>query len=127
MLIIRLAPLYLFAILSFGGALNCHANIQDEAVEAEVALPKVQELYVEIKDHKFIPEFIEARANTKIKLIVENKDDLAEEFESVDLHRERMLPPKQKITIIIAPLKIGKYHFFGEFHPDSANGYLIVK
>lgn len=80
-----------------------------------------------IKDHKFTPDEIRIPAGQKIKLIVDNQDSTPEEFESDDFRREKIIAGNTKGTIFVGPLKPGKYHFFGEFNLDSANGYLIAE
>lgn len=86
----------------------------------------LDEYFLIIKDHKFIPEKLEIPANIKIKLIVENQDDEAEEFESFDLKREKIIPAKGKIKINIGPLDPGEYKIFGDFHSSSASGLIVV-
>lgn len=80
-----------------------------------------------IKNHRFEPDYIEAPTNQKIKLKISNLDDMIEEFESIDLRREKIIPPGKSITIVLAPLKEGEYNFFGDFHQDTARGILKVK
>jgi plastocyanin len=80
-----------------------------------------------IRDHKFVPAEITVPARKKIKLVIENQDATAEEFESHELNREKVVPPKGKITIFVGPLEPGRYPFFGEFHKETANGVLIAK
>ena len=63
----------------------------------------------------------------KVKLIILNKDDVAEEFDSFGLNREKVLFPQKKSTIFIGPLKPGSYEYFGEYHPNLARGYIIVE
>ena len=87
----------------------------------------IAEFKIQIKDHKFIPSTISAPANEKIKLIVENLDSTIEEFESSDLSREKLVGSGKSITITVGPLEPGKYSFFGEFHPKTAQGTLIIK
>jgi plastocyanin len=82
---------------------------------------------VVIKDHKFVPAEIAVPAGKKIKLIVENQDATAEEFESYELNREKVVPAKGQITIFVGPLSPGRYPFFGDFHKDTAKGVLIVQ
>ena len=86
-----------------------------------------QTIELTIKDHKFLPSEIKAKANTKIRLVVENLDNEIEEFESFDLKREKLVLPLSKTIIVIAPLKKGTYYFFGDFHQDTAKGNLIVE
>lgn len=80
-----------------------------------------------IKNHYFQPSIIEISSNQKTRLTVCNNDDTVEEFESVDLKREKLVPSHSCVHIILAHLKPGKYNFVGEFHQDTANGYIIVK
>jgi hypothetical protein len=80
-----------------------------------------------IKDHKFQPTEIEIPAGRKIALIVKNEDSTPEEFESIELRREKVVPGGQQITVYIGPLKPGRYEFFGDFNPKSARGHIIAK
>ena len=82
---------------------------------------------ITIKDHKFHPAEITIPANTKVTLVVHNKDKTAEEFESHSMHREKVIGPGKTAYIKIGPLKPGTYKFEGEFHPKTAQGRVIVK
>lgn len=86
-----------------------------------------KEFLVQIKDHKFTPEKIEVPANQEFKLIVENLDKTLEEFESVDLKKEKLVGAGKKITIPVSALKTGEYKFFGDFHQKTAQGVVVVK
>ena len=85
------------------------------------------EVRLVIRDHKFTPAEVNVPARKKIKLIVENQDATAEEFESDELNREKVIPPKGRVTIFVGPLEPGRYAFFGDFHKDTAKGVLIAK
>jgi high-affinity iron transporter len=78
-------------------------------------------------NHRFVPDRITAPAHVKFQLRVQNADDTADEFESHDLNREKLVPPGQTITVFLGPLDPGEYKFFGDFHQDTAQGVLIVK
>jgi hypothetical protein len=80
-----------------------------------------------IKNHIFTPAELEVPANTKFKLKVINEDKTPEEFESYDLKKEKIIKGGSSAIIKVNGLKPGKYHFFGEFNKDKANGYVIVK
>lgn len=92
-----------------------------------IAFADTKIIEIDIKDHKFNPERIVVPSGERIKLVVKNKDSTIEEFESSDLNREKIIPPGGKANIILAPLKVGEYKFEGEFHPDTAQGVLIVE
>lgn len=97
------------------------------AVLALNAQAEMQEFKVVIKDHHFIPAEVKVPAGVKIKLIVENQDATPEEFESDELHREKIIAGNKTAKIIIGPLKPGSYPFFGEFNEDTAQGTVIAE
>lgn len=80
-----------------------------------------------IVNHEFDPKEIKVPSGKKIKLIIDNQDSTPEEFESHDLKREKVINGKTTATIFIGPLDPGRYHFFGEFNMDTANGYIIAE
>ena len=83
---------------------------------------------ISIKDHKFNPETIEVPANTEIKLVVTNLDETAEEFESYELNREKIIAGGGgKGVFYLDALKPGSYPFFGDFNQATAKGTLIAK
>jgi high-affinity iron transporter len=78
-------------------------------------------------NHRFEPARIEVPAHQKFRLQVKNTDDTADEFESADLNREKLVAPGQTITVFLGPLDPGEYKFFGDFHQDTAQGVLVAK
>lgn len=82
---------------------------------------------ITIKDHKFTPAEVRVPAGKKIKLIIDNQDATAEEFESHELKREKIIAPRSKATVYIGPLKPGSYPFFGEFNQATARGVVIAE
>lgn len=85
------------------------------------------ERQLEIRDHLFIPSELVVPANTKVKLIVYNRDPTPEEFESYELNREKVIMGGQRAVIFIGPLAPGEYPFFGEFNPKTAQGKIIAQ
>lgn len=82
---------------------------------------------VEIKDHLFFPDEVHIPADTKVKLIFKNLDETAEEFESYELNREKVIAGESEAVIFVGPLAPGVYPFFGEFFPKTAQGKIIVE
>src|SRR3984893_17603934 len=80
-----------------------------------------------IRDHQFQPTEIEIPAGQKIALLVKNNDTTPEEFESLELSREKVVAGGEQITVYIGPLRPGKYEFFGDFNPTTARGHIIAK
>jgi len=94
---------------------------------APAALAQEAEAHIAIRDHQFVPVETTVPARTKIKLFIDNQDATAEEFESYELNREKVVAANSQITVYVGPLEPGRYPFFGDFHKDSANGVLIAK
>ena len=86
----------------------------------------VVKIDLHIKDHKFTPEVVELPADKKVNITVYNDDPTIEEFESLDLKREKIVLGNSSIKIMLAPLAPGEYKFFGDFHQESAQGKIIV-
>jgi len=105
---------YLLALLAIA-LLSVTANAESE------------EYRVVLKNHIFSPAEIQVPANTLAFLVIENKDASPEEFESKDLHREKIIAAGKTEKIKIGPLNVGSYHFMGAFNPDTAQGVVIVK
>lgn len=94
-------------------------------VAQSMAAPPIFE--IEIRNHLFQPDTLTIPANTKVKLIVYNRDSTPEEFESFELNREKVIMGGRKVIIFVGPLPPGDYPFFGEFNPQTALGRIIVK
>jgi plastocyanin len=80
-----------------------------------------------IKDHRFEPAEFEIPADTKVKLVIKNQDATPEEFDSSQLHREKVVPGGKEASVFIGPLKPGRYEFMGEYNQKTARGAIIVK
>ena len=82
-----------------------------------------------IKNHVFEPKELKVPAGQKFKLLVTNQDATPAEFESKALAREKVIAPKTTGTIILGPLKPGRYPFVEEFHETQpgAQGTLAVE
>ena len=83
-------------------------------------------LHLVIRDHKFVPERLEAPAGVKFKLLVKNEGDSASEFESFELNREKVVNAGQEITVFLGPLDPGEYKFIDDFHQET-KGTLVAK
>ena len=109
-----LGPVVLSAVLT-GGIVAC-APAGEE-----------QEVRLVIENHQFQPAEVTVPAGKRIKLVIENRDDSAEEFESHALKAEKVVGPKATISVSVGPLEAGSYDFFGEFNPQTATGKLIAQ
>lgn len=91
------------------------------------ALAQTPQFDLVIKNHRFQPSEISVPAGQRIRLVIENQDPTPEEFESLPLRVEKVIPGGSKGVVTIGPLKPGAYDFVGEFHDSSAKGTLHAK
>lgn len=112
-MLIKLSRLRLFTSLALS-LISCYSMAATPIIE------------IKIQDHLFFPATIEIPANTKVKLLLINLDPTAEEFESYELNREKVISGHRKAVIFIGPLPPGEYPFFGEFYPKTAQGKVVV-
>lgn len=84
------------------------------------------EFEIEIRNHLFLPDTLTIPAGVKVKLVIYNRDETPEEFESYELNREKVILGGRKAIVFIGPLAPGEYPFFGEFNPQTALGTILV-
>ena len=82
---------------------------------------------IRIKEHRFSPPELRIPVGKKIKILVNNEDAEPEEFESYELRREKFVSGHSAIVLYVGPLKPGVYKYFGDFHPQTAQGRLIAE
>src|SRR5690348_13820425 len=73
------------------------------------------------------PAMIEVPADTRFKIEIENEGIDPVEFESTELHVEKVLAAGAKSYVVISGLKPGTYTFFDDFHPDTGKVHVVVK
>lgn len=91
------------------------------------AVAEIPEYTLEIRDHLFYPSRFSIPRDQKIKLIVINRDATPEEFESYELNREKVIMGGRQSILFVGPLPPGEYPFFGEYHPKTALGAIIIE
>jgi len=108
----RLLPLLALAAILSAGAAGARA---DDAVA----------LSVTIKDHQFQPAELHAAPGKAIAIHVTNLNPIVSEFESSDLHFEKIVPVGREAVVYVRPLERGRYKFFDDFHHET-QGFLVV-
>ncbi|MCC2617087.1 cupredoxin domain-containing protein [Aestuariibacter halophilus] len=86
----------------------------------------IEEVFVDIREHLFYPATVIIPANQKVKITFINHDNTPEELDSFDLNREKVVFANSKASLYVGPLPEGKYSFFGEFNPATAQGVVEV-
>lgn len=82
---------------------------------------------IEFKDGVITPLRLEVPANRAFKIELHNTGDTPAEFESIELHREKVLAPQSTSFIVFRTLDPGEYKFFDDFHPDAPQAVLVAK
>jgi len=82
-------------------------------------------LSVTIKNQKFEPAELHAPPGKPIAIHVKNLNTIVSEFESSDLHFEKIVPVGTEAVVHVRPLQPGRYNFFDDFH-RATQGYLVV-
>ena len=87
------------------------------------------EYVIKIAHHQFVPAELHIPTGVKVRIILDNQDDTAEEFDSHSLNREKHVPPKSQATIFIGPLAPGRYIYEGESEVAGgpALGVIVVE
>ena len=82
-------------------------------------------LSVTIKNYQFEPAELHAPPGKPIAIHVKNLNTIPSEFESSDLHFEKIVPVGAEAVVHVRPLQPGRYNFFDDFHRDT-QGFLVV-
>ena len=82
-------------------------------------------LSLSIKEGKFQPAELHAPAGQAIEIHVTNLNTIPSEFESSDLHIEKVVPAGKEGVIRVRPQQPGRYIFFDDFHRET-QGVLVV-
>ena len=89
------------------------------------AAPRMVELT--LSHHEFTPDHVTVPAGTRFSIRVTNHDSTPDEFESPALRVERIVMPRQTITVHAGPLTPGTYKFYDDYHPETAHGIVEAK
>lgn len=103
----------LFAVLAGGST----ADAGDAAFPAEIAA----------REGLLSPARLEVPAGVRLRLSLRNDGNTPVEFESPDLHLEKVVAPNGAVTLTVPPLKAGVYTVIDEFHSATAKMLLIAK
>lgn len=82
---------------------------------------------IQLKDGVVSPATISVPPDTRIKFELHNAGTSPAEFESEELHLEKVLAAGASSFLVIRRLSPGEFRFFDDFHPDVPGSALIVK
>jgi hypothetical protein len=110
---------------------NRHHLISTIAAAAAIALaaPAFADTMptVQFQGGRFEPSRVVVPANKPFKVRVTNAAGSAIEFESFELHRERVVRPGETITVYMPPLSPGDYQFFDDFNHSVPKGQIVSR
>jgi len=75
----------------------------------------------------FEPLRLAVPAGAPFKIKVTNGEKVPVEFESFELHRERVVQPGDTITVNMPALSAGSYKFFDDFNDKTPQGEIVAK
>jgi len=82
---------------------------------------------IRLQDGRFQPAQLIVPAESSFKVKVTNRGPTAIEFESFELHRERVVQPGETITVYMPPLRAGVYRFFDDFNHGTPEGTIVAR
>lgn len=86
-----------------------------------------QQLTLHFNDGVLSPATLTARSDSPIDLLIINDGLTAEEFDSHELSREKVVAPGSSAVVHLRVLAAGEYAFQGERHSATMQGKLVVK
>ncbi len=92
------------------------------AVKGEDSGPEIR-----FENHRFAPQTLTVPAGHPLVLRVINASQETIEFESFQLHREKVIEPNQTITVHLPSLSPGTYDFYDDFHQDVPEGSIVAQ
>ena len=95
------------------------------AVGAPAKADDAVQLSITMKDHLFDPAELHAPPGKTIAIHVKNLNTIVSEFESSDLHFEKIVPVGGEGVVYVRPQQPGRYNFFDDFHHET-QGFLVV-
>jgi len=110
---VRLAPILLAAAALAASAGTARA---DDTVTLSITM----------KDRQFDPAELHAPAGKPIAIHVKNLNPIVTEFESSELHFEKIVPPGNEGVVYVRPQQPGRYNFYDDFHHET-QGALVVQ
>ncbi|MBI5618260.1 MAG: cupredoxin domain-containing protein [Gammaproteobacteria bacterium] len=100
-----------------GLLLGVRAAAAAEAVTIELTL----------RDGLIAPATAEVPAGAKVRILLRNAGRGPCEFESTDLHVEKVLAPGASSFVVVHKARAGSHRFFDEFNPGRGEFVLVVK
>jgi Cupredoxin-like domain len=80
-----------------------------------------------LKAHRFAPAELLVPAGKPFFLVVSNQEDTPDEFEMRSPPLEKVILPGSEGRVRVRPLAPGRFTFFDDFHPETAQGVVVAE
>jgi hypothetical protein len=97
------------------------------AVFGRAAADEMPVFSLQFKDGVITPLRLEVPAEQPFKIELHNTGNTPAEFESTELHLEKVLAGQSSSFIVIRRLSPGEHKFFDDFHPGTPQAVLVAK
>lgn len=97
------------------------------ALVASSAGAEETDLTVTLADGVITPQVVKVPADQEFTLVVANTGKSAAEFESKQLHIEKVVAPGTTVTVNVQALPAGSYKFVEEYHEDEASARGVIE
>jgi hypothetical protein len=101
--------------------------VAGSTVSASVRAEEMPSFRIEFKDGTITPMRLEVPAGKPFKIELHNTGQGAAEFESVEMHREKVIAPDSATFFVVRRLDAGEYKFFDDFHPEAPQALIVAK
>jgi hypothetical protein len=99
----------------------------DAAVFGPAAAEEMPVFSIQFKDGTILPLHLDVPAGRPFKIELHNTGKTPAEFESTELHLEKVLAAQSSSSIVIRRLNPGEHKFFDDFHPGAPQAVLVAK
>jgi hypothetical protein len=97
------------------------------AVFGRAAAEEMPVFSIQFNDGTIAPLRLEVPAGRPFKIELHNTGKTPAEFESTELHLEKVLAAQSSSFIVIRRLGPGEHKFFDDFHPGTPQAVLVAK
>ncbi len=97
------------------------------AVSGPIAAEQMPVFSIQFKDGTILPLHLDVPAGRPFKIELHNSGQTPAEFESTELHLEKVLAAQSSSSIVIRRLNPGEHKFFDDFHPGAPQAVLVAK
>lgn len=99
----------------------------DAALFGLTAAEEMPVFSMQFKDGTILPLQLDVPAGRPFKIELHNSGKTPAEFESTELHLEKVLAAQSSSSIVIRRLNPGEHKFFDDFHPGAPQAVLVAK